>query len=159
MAIQTCYLASIYHLKQYQRLFQRAKVALKQLDKIVPFEAIAFTGTSGAALAYPLSLALNKPLICIRKDSSHYESGSLEGKVDAKTCLIIDDFIDTGATMGKIISKLRRNSAVVPVAIFLYIPTASFRGRWWDTGKQKIPVVSPGKSNFSIAELRKRFSK
>jgi adenine/guanine phosphoribosyltransferase-like PRPP-binding protein len=138
--IRTDYLDPVFRLNRYLPVVKAAIQALKKVDKKTPFDAIAFRGVSGAALAFPLSLALKKPLICIRKGASHYGRRKLEGCISAKTYIIVDDFIDSGHTVAEIIkeiSKIKPNA--VPVGIFLYAPTDSRRE--WKEGKWKLPII------------------
>lgn len=114
-SVQTGYLAPIFYADRFQRQVQKAlDVALKIVDKH-PFDAIAFTGTSGSALAYILGHTLNVPLICIRKpsESSHYWSndtpeGKLEGFLLSKSFIIVDDFISSGKTVDSILCVMRK---------------------------------------------------
>lgn len=95
---------------------------IKAWRKKHPFDAIAFTGTSGAALAYPLALALKVPLICVRKkgDGNHFKS-SIEGVTNSNKYLIVDDFIVSGETMDRIIQTIRGTGSMAkPVGIYLY---------------------------------------
>ena len=82
-----------------------------------PFDAIAFTGVSGAALAFILSYELKIPLICVRRDENdgHHAkvpqmmlpySTILEGALDAKRYLIVDDFIEQGNTIRRILESI-----------------------------------------------------
>jgi adenine/guanine phosphoribosyltransferase-like PRPP-binding protein len=141
--IRTEYLDSVFRLHRYLPVVKAAIQALKKVDKKTPFDAIAFRGVSGAALAFPLSLALKKPLICIRKGSSHY-GRKFEGCISAKTYIIVDDFIETGQTIEAIIkeiSKIKPNA--VPVGIFLYDPTSG--KRQCVIGGQKLPIIRAGR--------------
>ena len=120
--IQTDYLDSVYGRTFYIKLPQAVKF-LKQLRKKVNFDAIAFTGTSGAGFAFPLSYLLRVPLICVRKKTSSHCHLAIEGTLDSKRYLIVDDFIASGATIRKIRKTIRNNrdtKKAVPVGIFLY---------------------------------------
>lgn len=69
------------------------------------FDAIAFRGMSGAAIAFPVSYEIKIPLICVRKDSSHASDivgGSYEEII---SYLILDDFISSGQTVTEIDHK------------------------------------------------------
>jgi len=127
---RTDYLGMVYRLHRFIPIFETTVKALKRLDKKTPFDAIAFTGTSGAALAYPLSLRLKKPLISIRKGQSHF-GRTFEGCLDAKSYLIIDDFIDGGATVNRILREVRKVSKAVPMGIYLYAPIDYTRKWYW----------------------------
>lgn len=126
--IHTDYLESIYYKDSYKMLVDKSAKILKAIDKIHPFQSIAFSGMSGAAMAYPLSLKLNKDLTCVRKGKSHFSSDlglNVEGRIEAKY-IIVDDFICTGATIKRILKTLKKDQryhgASTPevVAIYLY---------------------------------------
>lgn len=70
----------------------------------IKFDAIAFRGLSGSLAASAISIQLNKPLIAIRKNSSHGDK--VEGYVLADTYIIIDDFIDSGKTIKSILRDI-----------------------------------------------------
>jgi adenine/guanine phosphoribosyltransferase-like PRPP-binding protein len=99
-----------------------AATKLKRFRRKVSFDAIAFTGSSGAALAYPISYLLGVPLICIRKSIKDNHSGlKLEGAVSAGTYIIVDDFIESGRTINKIKKAINaENKKAKCVGIYLY---------------------------------------
>ncbi len=87
---------------------ERAVQKLRVLD----FDAIAFTGSSGALIAPMLALRLGKGLILIRKggprsNKSHSVS-VVEGMLGAKRYIIVDDFICSGRTIITIAQKIRK---------------------------------------------------
>ncbi len=123
--IQTEYLGDVYS-KQFLKLVPRAVKKLRSLKKKYHFDAIAFSGSSGAALAYPLSYLLKMPLIHVRKGSSHYGSGRIEGTISSKRFIIIDDFIETGGTIKRIIREVKKEmNEAKPVVICLYSSTSN----------------------------------
>lgn len=89
------------------------------------FDAIAFRGSSGAAVAYPLSYVLGKPLIHIRKELGHTYS-KVEGMFGAKRVAIVDDFVCSGETLRILWQELvdgyekRGYSKPVLAHLFLY---------------------------------------
>lgn len=99
----------------------RAVKALKQVE----FDAIAFTGLSGAVLASAVALNMGKLLYCVRKadDKSRHSDYDVEGPLGALRYIIIDDLIQTGGTLSRIIQQVRKHSADCPatlVGIWLY---------------------------------------
>jgi adenine/guanine phosphoribosyltransferase-like PRPP-binding protein len=116
----TRYLDKIYSTEEFSKLIDKLAKRLNTFYKKHSFDAIAFTGSSGAAVAYPLSYKCNIPLICIRKGHSHFGC-TYEGRTDIKNYIIIDDFIETGATIKRIkkeVKKVSKNAKLQ--AIFLY---------------------------------------
>lgn len=95
---------------------------VRRLRRELGFDSIAFTGSSGAALAFPLSYLLKIPLVHVRKGRSHYGSGEIEGTISTKKYLIVDDFIDRGNTVKRIIKKIEDElgDQAKPVGIYLY---------------------------------------
>lgn len=136
--IQTEYLGQVYSPK-YLDLIPKAVKEIRQLRKKLKFDAIAFTGSSGAALAFPLSYFLKLPLIHVRKGQSHYGSGPIEGTISSQRYLIVDDFIDRGNTIRRIIKKIESElgGEAKPVGIYLY--DATFPNNFNFHG-EKIPV-------------------
>lgn len=118
--IQTDYLYDIYNVDVFAKLLTKATAKIRILHKKLKFDAIAFTGTSGAALAYPISAKLKLPLICVRKGKSHSRY-PVEGCMNAKKYIIIDDFIAYGNTIRKIKSAVKKYcTESVLVGIVLY---------------------------------------
>lgn len=109
--IQTDYLGKIYRVNDFVKVVEKAARHITAFRKKQPFDAIAFTGTSGAALAYPLSVKLKLPLICVRKSKRDNHFGSkIEGVSNARTYIIVDDFIASGTTIKKIRKSVVENS-------------------------------------------------
>jgi adenine/guanine phosphoribosyltransferase-like PRPP-binding protein len=134
--IQTSYLEKVYYPNEFARLIKKMTAALKTFEKKNPFDAIAFRGTSGAAVAYPLSIALKIPLICVRKGNSHSYM-KVEGCIDAMKYIIVDDFIESGKTMKAIVNSIKKvNKKSVPIQIFLYGSLGDPSTKSWE----KIPI-------------------
>jgi len=137
--IQTDYLGKVYG-KQFLKLIPRAIKKLRAIKRRHPFDAIAFTGSSGAALAYPLSYLMKLPLIHVRKGPSHYSGGKVEGTISSKRYVIVDDFIETGASIRRVLKAIDSElDAAKPVAILLY---SSTRMLGFDHKNKAIPVFT-----------------
>jgi orotate phosphoribosyltransferase len=142
--IQTDYLGKVYG-KQFLKLVPLVVKKLRTIKRRHPFDAIAFTGSSGAALAYPLSYLLKLPLIHVRKETSHYSGGKIEGTISSKRYVIVDDFIETGASIKRVVKAIDSElDEAKPVAILLYSSSSAHRGGF-DYGKRNIPIFTvPG---------------
>jgi adenine/guanine phosphoribosyltransferase-like PRPP-binding protein len=81
-----------------EQLAEKVRLSVEAL-KNHKFDTIAFSGMSGAILAPAVALKMNKALALVRKmaDSSHSKS-RVEGNCAVNKYVIIDDFIETGAT-------------------------------------------------------------
>ena len=105
--IESCYLHKIYEPNQFKKTVDETIKTVVALNKEKKINAIAFTGTSGAALAYPVSYATGIPLLCVRKSikDNHYRE-KLEGYTRPKNYIIIDDCVCTGATVKKMVKAI-----------------------------------------------------
>ncbi len=142
--IHSDYLRKVYDHETLMELADRCITKTVEIMLLHPFEAIAFSGTSGAAMAYILSYRLGIPLICVRKkgDDGHHTRtfggvrGLLEGHIDAATYLIVDDWISSGATVKRIAETIRQRSPNARcVGILLY------QGSDWSNWQELAPGV------------------
>lgn len=94
----------------------------------IKYDAIAFRGVSGAAVGFPLSYLLKKPIICLRKAGSSHCPYPYEGVVGVKSYIIVDDFVDTGKSIKDIVEMIEgqhralRRKVPVCKAVVLYRP-------------------------------------
>jgi len=149
MRFGTAYLESIYQspLRYKQRIDRIAK-RITTLKKKKSFGAIAFRGTSGAALAYPLSAQLNIPIICVRKATEVSHGYSVEGTDrNVRRYVIIDDFSETGKTIKAIIAAIDKKKdcfdeggAECVGIIFYNVKPSKWHVKFFTYKKKKIPV-------------------
>lgn len=91
---------------EHSRIMDRARRVLPN----VSFDAIAFTGVSGALLAPPIARECGAGLILVRKAQDNSHAGiALEGALDAETYIIVDDFVSSGDTVRNIIESITKN--------------------------------------------------
>lgn len=102
------YLSKVYNPCIFSALVREATAEIKRLREELQFDAIAFRGSSGCALAYPVGAALEIPLIYVRKPEECSHGRPQEGFDGAvRTYIIIDDFISTGKTVRTIMETLQ----------------------------------------------------
>lgn len=72
------------------------------------FDALAFTGMSGALIAPLVAMRMDKPLIMVRKrgEQSHAGSMYVEGDYNARRYIIIDDLVASGDTARRIVHEI-----------------------------------------------------
>lgn len=118
-AIRSSYHDRIYDPKLLRETIKLTSNAAWEILQKTPYEAIAFRGSSGAALAFPVSARLNKPCIYVRKPTEQTHGKSIEGpNIVVKRYLIIDDFIGAGGTVREIQNALY--PGLVCVGVLLY---------------------------------------
>jgi adenine/guanine phosphoribosyltransferase-like PRPP-binding protein len=117
--INSSYLSSFLEPEKLQRRVELAVEVLSQYS----FDAIAFRGMSGALISPSVAMRMNKTLIMVRKpnDDSHAvrwtgEKVVVEGDSGARSYVIIDDIVSSGAT-AKAIQEAVKDFA--PKAVFV----------------------------------------
>jgi adenine/guanine phosphoribosyltransferase-like PRPP-binding protein len=129
--MNTSYLHRVFRPSDFQASVKSMLRKVSEVHEATPFEAIAFTGQSGAAIAYILSYTLQFPMILVRQDDdrSHRMMAlnknptlrCLEGEVDAPTYLIVDDQIERGRTVNLIVNRIQSyNPSARCVGVVLY---------------------------------------
>lgn len=119
--LMSAYLDSIFNIQRYAETITIMKHFLSEET----FDSIAFRGTSGSAVAFPLALELNKQLLHVRKSGGHYEA-LIEGQTAIETYAVVDDFVETGSTIETIKDNIStwylRAGKVEPycTTVFLY---------------------------------------
>jgi adenine/guanine phosphoribosyltransferase-like PRPP-binding protein len=86
-------------------LKETLRIAAKTLRKY-EFDAIAFTGMSGALLAPTLALRLEKNLLMVRKPGDSHSGMRVEGDKAALRYVIVDDFMASGRTVRTILKEV-----------------------------------------------------
>jgi orotate phosphoribosyltransferase-like protein len=115
----------------WTKKLQACAKKVASLQKKHKIDALAYTGSSGAAAAYVLGVALDLPVVYVRKkgESSHGNKVEANTSKPISNYLIIDDFICSGATVESVvkgIEKYAKDNHVKPpncVGVFLYAPT------------------------------------
>lgn len=157
MRFATSYLDSVFESPtRFGQLVDKITDKMITLQVEVPFQAIAFRGASGAAMAYPISAQLNIPLIYVRKPRELSHGLSIEGtNKNITKYIIVDDFIETGKTIKEIIKAIDKAKNCYPelhcpikcVGIVLYGESNrynDFVGNF-DYKDKKIPIYYWGK--------------
>jgi len=93
--------------------------------KVLKIKALAGCGNSGVPMISAVSYATGLPIITVRKKSETehvYHSGyDVTGFNEGGSYLIVDDLIDSGATVTRIIESISlMNPSLSPCAIMLY---------------------------------------
>lgn len=98
--------------------------AVKAADRVGPieYEAIAFTGLSGAVLSSALAMKFNKLLYCVRKSGENRHSDyEVEGPSNGLRYIIVDDLINSGDTVRRINAKVAEHTSKQAVCVGIYL--------------------------------------
>ena len=153
MTIRSVYLKVIFDPNIYKETVAKTVAAAKHIKSVTDFDTIAFCGMSGSAMAFILAHELGVDLLCVRKknDGSHFLSfndNPLEGNLEAKKYLIVDDFISSGRTVNYIIDSI---SKILPqakaVAMVMY---AAYRNdtHCYPETRELIPITATRPEGF-----------
>lgn len=108
--ISSSYLGAVFDPERLPRTIEKTLEAAKALWEKHGYDTIAFSGMSGAAIAFILSHQMRIPILCVRKsgDSSHFVNPNrlLEGNLGVRKYLIVDDFISSGRTVKYIMDTI-----------------------------------------------------
>lgn len=113
--ISTSYLSTIFYPETFPKTITAVLDSARRIKQKKDFDTIAFSGVSGAAVAFILAHSLNLPLLCVRKkgESSHYVNGweerFLEGNLTTERFLLVDDFISSGKTVNYILDSIKKD--------------------------------------------------
>lgn len=116
--------------------------AMYRKDK---FDAVAFTGSSGAAIAFYLATEYEIPLLYVRKtgEKSHGQKVESNSPSVIRKYLIVDDFISSGTTVRSIIRKISKQCTkygikeLEPIGVFCY------DSQWKETVKISSKLTLP----------------
>ena len=125
MMIRSGYLDHVFTPEKLKETVRLAKKKLRQIHKVNPFDTIVFTGISGAALGFTLSYETGFPVAVVRKSGeSTHSSYRIEGNCGTDRYLLLDDFIEGGHTIRRIIKRMEENLKTKPkcAAVLLHAP-------------------------------------
>lgn len=89
------------------------------------FDFIAVRGCSGMLVGAPVSLALSKPLVVVRKpgENAHQWSGTVVNADRAQgRYVFLDDLVSSGMTRGAVLEALADRPGAEYAATYLYHP-------------------------------------
>jgi phosphoribosylpyrophosphate synthetase len=117
----------------FQSTMLAAGKIIQRLKKKLDFDAVAFSGSSGCAIAFYVAAKYRTPLIYVRKvgENAHGSKVECNYQGDIRKYLIVDDFVSSGATVRHIRDTIKkhaiksRTECPTPVGIFAYDPSAN----------------------------------
>ena len=128
-----------------------ASIRFLKLKKALKFDAIAFCGSSGCAIAFNLATMHEIPLIYVRKESEKSHSYSKvecnDRHLEVKKYLIVDDFVDRGTTVEYIVDTIKKQAIKAcayparPVGVLCFDQYQD-ADRSMDTGRVKLKLFS-----------------
>lgn len=111
------YLKGVINPKDRKKKIERIIKMLKPYND--RFTTFAFMGMSGALIAPLLADKMGKDILLVRKNDKSHSYYNAEGRVDGDY-VIIDDLVDSGKTVRKIIDDISKVYPIKCVALVLY---------------------------------------
>jgi adenine/guanine phosphoribosyltransferase-like PRPP-binding protein len=137
--------------KEFAHRMSLASDRFLALKKELKFDAIAFCGSSGCAIAFNLAALHEIPLIYVRKkDEKSHSRARIECNdklVEVKKYLIVDDFVDQGSTIDHIVSTIESQALQAcaypakPVGVLCFDPYV-YRDQTMDTEVVSLKLFS-----------------
>ena len=122
-----------YYLEEALRPVNRTEIINRTIKylKGIKFNSVVVSGASGLAIGPIIAYKLRKNLVIIRKPKEKTHSDDMvEGQL-GKSYIIIDDFIDTGATIRRILRTIAKDGQWAKcVGVYTYM-----RGNDWNNHK------------------------
>ena len=107
-------------LPSFPDLYRNIMEYMVKLASRIDYDVIAGIETSGIVHAAYLGCLLNKPIAYIRKKPKGYGTKSLvEGLINGRRVLLIDDVVTTGNTLIKAIKSIRDNGGIIEDALVI----------------------------------------
>jgi len=103
------YLENVFDYVDMRKTVSSVARKIKILKNSIKIDAVAFTGNSGAGIAYPLFFKTGIPLICVRKDKENSHGKHVESTNFTKkhiSYIILDDLICNGDTVRTIVRDI-----------------------------------------------------
>lgn len=103
------YLRRVFSPRLLGDVVEKTHLKLQEMkEKGYTFDAIAFTGNSGAGIAFPLSAKYGYNLICVRKGEYSHGKNIEASPERIEKYVIVDDQIDRGDTVRRVLNELEK---------------------------------------------------
>jgi len=131
--------------ESWTKKIQLTAVKVQHLREEMGFKALACCGSSGMMAAAVLTVALDIPVIYVRKQNENSHGSSVESNsvgIAIPKYLIVDDFACTGATLDRIVEGIEkfadRNNMVRPecMGAFMYNETSTSKTQNTPAGRR-----------------------
>lgn len=108
-SIRASYVGSLLHPETFIKTIDALVAAAQIIQQHRPFQAIAFTGMSGAMIGPALAARLGVGMLLVRKkhDRSHSDY-QVEGTIEAQSFLIVDDLVSSGRTIDRMLLSIEK---------------------------------------------------
>ena len=106
----SCYLKDIFSVQRtgYENIIKKVRKKVKTLMDQTGVDTLVFTGVSGMAVGFPITRSLKLRPVVVRKTTRGvhgYHKVEIDGAPTGKF-IIIDDCIDTGKTIRRILKEI-----------------------------------------------------
>lgn len=147
MSIHSSYLHHVLTPKGLYAAAKRVRTLAKGHG--IKFDAVVFTGYSGALVGPLVAAQMGKSPIFVRKENEpNHSTWKVEGEHDVQRYVIVDDFVSSGKTVERVFAQMREHRPEAECVGILQYNTENVSKRYdhgfrnFLTGK-KVPVYRP----------------
>lgn len=115
---------------------------------------IACCGISGMSMAFAVADIIGLPVCVIRKDRDHHHSSGMAEGLQFDNYIIIDDFVQTGATVQHIIAEMKVSRlALTCLAVFTYHASDDEMVSYYEGNVRRYVTAYTGRNNIDGVEF------
>lgn len=103
------YNAMQYDPDQFRETVRAVASVLPRIMRELDADTVVVTGKSGVSVAFAASMLIDFPLVVVRKPTENSHGRAIEGPSghEVRNYIILDDFVETGATVERTVDAMR----------------------------------------------------
>ena len=99
-----------YEPRELRRIAKGVALDIPSVLRASGADVVVVSGKSGISMAFAVTMLIDFPLIVVRKPGESSHGNTIEGRNDFDSYIILDDFVDTGATIDRIIHTINNKA-------------------------------------------------
>lgn len=143
------YSAHQYKAKALRRHAEDAATFCNDIIEMLDVDVIAVTGKSGMSVAFAAQMIKPFPLMVIRKETDQSHGSMIEGPggLVVKRYVILDDFVDSGATIKRVLTQISNAHGGDEAKC---VAVAQYKRGAYETGARVSGILSLGIQDYRL---------
>lgn len=150
------YNAHMFRPAEFRRQVTEMIKPLREVRAETGFDTIVVSGKSGVTLGFALQMLTDEfPLVVVEKDGvEHHGATNIQGPASHQMhkYVVLDDFIDSGATMERIVDTIERNAKTRGLVVPFFVGAVLYRESGFKKGA-KTRVFSRGERDIKAYKV------
>jgi len=138
--IKSMYLGKLFKSEERNKIIDRVSRHINELN--LCFDTVVFTGNSGSLIVPEIAIKLNKPFTLVRKEKNSHSCLDIEGYWNFFKYLIIDDCVESGKTIERIVNIENKNMNFTSKLIGIYTYNQHIWPHSIEIGDEQIDIYS-----------------